>query len=455
MNATECNTEQVEFQALKGRKVLVRFDGGEMSSDGGLLLLREVDKRSRLVERFCQCFTDHRNQLLIKHELSELMSQRIYALACGYEDLSDHDSLRNDCLLSMVVGKGEEEVIASKSTLNRLELTGADATEKSRYKKVVCDFEAVRRFFVEFFLNSQAHQLKQIILDLDATDFTLYGKQEGRFFHGYYGDYCYLPLYILCGEQLLAAELRPSNIDASAGTVEYLERIIPMLRARYPEVRIILRADSAFTRESIMAWCEANGVDFLFGLAKNERLIAEVSAELETMEQRYAVTQTACRCFKEFPYRTLESWSRARRVVAKVEYLDKGSNPRFVVTSLSRESAKTLRLYEKWYCKRGDMENRIKEQLSLFADRMSTHTMRANQIRLFLSSVAYLLVTHLRRRALKGTELERAQVNTIRLRLFKIGARITKSVRRVLISFASGYPWKELFQTAYWRIVQT
>lgn len=455
MNVTECRAEQLEFQPLKARKVIARFDGGEITSDGGLLLLREAAHRTRLLERFCACFVDHRSPLLIKHELEELVSQRIYALACGYEDLNDHDTLRNDPLLGAVVGKSEEEVIASKSTLNRLELTERDATRKTRYKKVICNLEAVRRLFVEFFLDAQSCSPGQIILDLDATDFTLYGTQEERFFHGHYGDYCYLPLYILCGDHLLAAELRPSNIDASLGTVEQLERIIPMIRSRFPKVRIILRGDSAFARESIMAWCETNNVDFLFGLARNNRLVTKITAELELAEARFADTGRASRVYKEFNYRTIKSWSRYRRVVAKAEHLEKGSNPRFIVTSLSRNASAAIELYEKWYCLRGEMENRIKEQLSLFADRMSTHTMRANQVRLFFSSIAYILVTYLRRAALKGTVLERAQVNTIRLRLFKVGARVVRSVRRLLISFASGYPWKDLFQTAYWRIVQT
>jgi hypothetical protein len=455
MNSTGCRAEQLEFQPQNGRRVIGSFDGGEITSDGGLLLLREAANRTKLLERFSDCFIDHRNPLLIRHELKELIAQRIFALACGYEDLNDHDFLRNDPLLGALIGKSDEELIASKSTLNRLELTEVGATRETRYKKIFCDTEAVRRLFVEFFLDDQPRKLRQIIIDLDATDFPLYGTQEGRFFHGYYNEYCYLPLYIVCGDHLLAAELRPSNIDASAGTVEQLERIIPIIRSRYPGVRIILRGDSAFARESIMAWCESHGVDYLFGLAKNERLLAKIGPELKHAEQCFTDTQTPSRCFKEFLHCTLDSWSRYRRVIAKAEHLEKGPNPRFIVTSLSRNAAKAMRLYEKWYCLRGDMENRIKEQLSLFADRVSTHTMRANQIRLFFSSVAYILVAHLRRVALKNTSLERAQVDTIRLRLFKIGARVIRSVRRFVVSFASGYPWREIFQTAYWRIIQT
>lgn len=455
MNDTECSAKELSFQPLKRRKVIARFDGGELTSDGGLLLLREVAQRTGLLDAFSACFADHRNPLLIQHEVQELIAQRIYALACGYEDLNDHDFLRNDPLLGAVVGKDDEQPIASKSTLNRLELTEQDATHETRYKKIVCNTDAVRRFFVQFFLDSQRHVPKQLILDLDATDFPLHGMQEGRFFHGYYGNYCYLPLYILCGDQLLAAELRPSNIDASLGSISQLERIIPMLRARYPHVRIILRGDSAFAREEIMAWCEANRIDYLFGLARNERLVQRIQNELELAELKFLKSGSASRVYREFSYRTLKSWSCSRRVIAKAEHLEKGSNPRFIVTSLSYKRESAMRLYEKWYCLRGDMENRIKEQLSLFADRMSTHTMRANQIRLFFSSVAYLLIAHLRRTALEHTELERAQVNTIRLRLLKIAAQVTRSVRRLLVSFASGYPWKELFQTAYWRIVQT
>lgn len=455
MENTQCSAAQLEFQPLNGRRVVSEFNGGEITSDGGLLLLREVAERSGLLKRFAGCFEDHRSPLLIQHELEQLLEQRVFALACGYEDLNDHDSLRSDPLLGALIGKSDEEVIASKSTLNRLELTEVGATRKTRYKKIVCNADAVRQLFVEFFLDSPPRMLRQIILDLDATDFPLHGTQEGRFFHGYYNNYCYLPLYIFCGDHLLAAELRPSNIDASAGSVEQLERIIPIIRNRYPDVRIILRGDSGFARDSIMSWCEAHNIDYIFGLAKNERLLRKIDAELECVEQDFRETQQPSRRFKEFLYCTLDSWSRYRRVVAKAEHLEKGSNPRFIVTSLSKKAAKAMRLYEKWYCLRGDMENRIKEQLSLFADRVSTHTMRANQIRLFFSSVAYILVAHLRRTALKNTPLERAQIGTIRLRLLKIGARIVRSVRRLLVSFASGYPWKDIFNAAYWRIIET
>lgn len=450
MNVTECSTEQLEFQAQNGRKVVCRFNGGEITSDAGLLLLGEVARRTKLLDRFSKCFVDYRDARFIRHEVSQLVAQRVYALACGYEDLNDHESLRNDPLFNMLVGKSDDEAVASKSTLNRLELTAARASTK--YKKIVCDFEAAQKLFVEFFLDSYRRAPKQIILDFDATDFPLHGTQEDRFFHGYYGNYCYLPLYVVCGDHLLAAELRPANIDASSGSVAHLERIVPMIRARYPQVRILVRGDSGFAREAIMAWCEANNVDFLFGLARNDRLVAEIQSELEDAEREFEKNGGPVRCFKDFSYRTLDSWSRERRVVGKAEYLDKGPNPRFVVTSLSRTAAKAIRLYEQWYCLRGDMENRIKEQLSLFADRMSTHTMRANQIRLFFSSIAYILVAHLRRTALKKTLLERAQIGTIRLQLFKIGARITRSVRRFLISLASGYPWKNVFQLAYARI---
>jgi hypothetical protein len=446
-NETECNGGSNKFQALKKRRVEGSFDGGKLTSDGGTILLREASLRTGLLGRFSSCFVDYRNALLITHTVEELVSQRVYGLCCGYEDLNDHEALRNDPLFSALVGK-EEEVLAGKSTLNRMELTPKDASAGARYKKIVCDGEAVDKFLVDVFLENQPRKVKRLILDLDATDLTLYGNQEGKFYHGYYGDYCYLPLYIFCEDHLLCARLRASNIDASKGSVQELERIIPQIRAKYPNVKIVLRGDSGFARDGIMSWCEENNVDFLFGMAKNERLLREIQEELAEAEKRFLDTGEASRVFKDFQYQTLDSWSCARRVVGKAEHLEKGSNPRFVVTSLSKKSVKAMALYEEWYCKRGDMENRIKEQLSLFADRMSTETMRANQIRLYFSGVAYLLMTHLRRKALKNTVLEKAQLDTIRLKLLKIGARVTLSVRRFYLSFASGYPFQELFRVA-------
>jgi hypothetical protein len=306
--------------------------------------------------------------------------------------------------------------------------------------------------FVDVFLAAHPQAPPQIILDLDATDDPLHGSQEGRFFHGYYGHYCYLPLYIFCGEFLLGARLRPSNIDASAGSVEELQRIVKQIRAVWPEVRILVRADSGFCREELMAWCEAEGVDYVLGLAKNERLRAAIKKELKTAERQYRETKRAARVFKEFYYKTRRSWSVQRRVVAKAEHLEKGENPRFVVTSLQAKEWSASALYEQLYCARGDMENRIKEQLMLFADRTSTAYLRSNQLRLYFSSVAYVLLQMLRHLGLEGTELAKAQCVTIRLKLLKIGALVRISVRKVWVSLAGGYPYVALFRQVHEKL---
>src|SRR5713226_3911951 len=401
--STECNQFVFGFHPLKQREIRAQFDGGAITSDGGGLLLREVEKRIGILHQFAACFTDYRNADLIEHTVQELVAQRVYGLALGYEDLNDHEELRNDPLLAVLVEKSDpsQEILAGKSTLNRLELTRATASRKERYKKIVLDHGAVGRLLVQVFQEAP----QEIILDLDATDDPLHGKQEGRFFHGYYGHYCYLPLYIFCGEFLLCARLRSSNIDASAGSVEELQRIVAQIRSVWSGVRIVVRGDSGFCREELMAWCEAEGVDYLLGLAKNERLKAEIVKEKEEAKAQYQETGRAARRFKEFVYQTRESWSRARRVVAKAEHLEKGENPRFVVTSLSTEAWPAQALYEQRYCARGDMENRIKEQLMLFSDRTSTHYLRSNQLRLYFSSVAYVLLQMLRRLGLAGTEL--------------------------------------------------
>jgi hypothetical protein len=436
-----------------------RFDGGTISSDAGGLLLRECERATRIVGQFARCFTDHRDEELIEHSVEELVAQRVYALALGYEDLNDHDVLRHDPLLAALVGKldptgggrkkaGDRgKALAGKSTLNRLELTREGASASERYKKIEVNRAAVERLPVELFLQAHPVAPEEILLDLDATDDPIHGNQEGRFFHGYYGGYCYLPLYIFCGEFLLAAKLRPSSIDASFGALDEIERIIAQIRSAWPKVRIILRGDSGFCRDPIMAWCEAHGVDFLFGLARNARLEKQIEEELAQAKTLFERTRQPARLFREFPYRTLDSWSRARRVIAKSEHLDKGANPRFVVTTLPGEPR---RLYEQVYCARGEMENRIKEQqLSLFADRTSAATMRANQIRLWFSSVAYLLMQALRRLALKGTPMEKARCDTIRLKLLKIGAQVKITVRKVWVSLAEGCPYQEIFLRAH------
>jgi hypothetical protein len=454
----------LEFHPLAKREVRGQFDGGTITSDGGGLLLREVEKRTGIIAQFAACFRDHRDAERIEHTVKELVAQRVYGLALGYEDLNDHDQLRDDPLLAILAEKpdptGESRVrerdqgkaLAGKSTLNRLELTKAKVQDDERYKKIVIDTEAMDRMLVEVFLQAHAAPPSEIVLDLDATDDPVHGNQEGRFFHGYYGHYCYLPLYIFCGDFLLGARLRPSNIDAWAGSREELERIVAQIRPAWPEVKITLRGDSGFCREELMAWCEAHGVDYVLGLAKNERLKAEIVAELEQAATEYTATGRAARVFKEFTYQTRESWSRARRVVAKAEHLEKGSNPRFVVTSFTAQAWVARRLYEELYCARGEMENRIKEQLSLFADRTSTAFLRSNQTRLYFSSVAYLLMEALRRLGLKQTALAKAQCGTIRLKLLKIGALIRITVRKVWVSLAGGYPYPELFAQVYTQL---
>jgi hypothetical protein len=452
--STECNQFVFGFHPQKQREIRAQFDGGAISSDGGGLLLREVEKRIGVLRQFAACFTDYRNPDRIEHPVEAMVAQRVYGLALGYEDLNDHEELRNDPLLAVLVEKSDpdSQVLAGKSTLNRLELTKETASRKERYKKIVLDHGAVDRLLVEVFLEAHREEPKEIILDLDATDDPLHGEQEGRFFHGYYGHYCYLPLYIFCGEFLLCARLRSSNIDASAGSVEELRRIVAQIRSTWPQVRIVVRGDSGFCREELMVWCEAEGVEYLLGLAKNERLKAEITQEMGEAKAQYQQTGGAARLFKEFVYQTRKSWSRQRRVVAKAEHLEKGENPRFVVTSLSPQQWPAQTLYEEHYCARGDMENRIKEQLMLFSDRTSTHYLRSNQLRLYFSSIAYVLLQMLRRLGLEGTELAKAQCSTIRLKVLKIGALIRITVRKVWVSLAGGYPYVALFQQVYEKL---
>jgi hypothetical protein len=459
---TQCNAQQLEFHGLGRREVVAKFDGGQISSDGGGLLLREVEKRTGIVRRLAQQFTDHRDPEAIEHSVEELVSQRVMAIALGYEDLNDHNRLRADPVLALLCGKADPsgrdrergrdkgKALAGASTLNRLELTPWHADKRSRYKKITAKIGAIDRLLVDIFLDSHAQAPKQIWLDLDATDDPLHGNQQGRFFHGYYRHYCYLPLYIFCDEHLLCARLRESNIDAAAGSVEELERIVGQIRERWPQTEILIRADSGFCREEIMAWCEANEVGYVLGLAKNERLKKNLAEALTEAKAQYHNTGKAARVYHEFNYQTRKSWSRPRRVIGKAEHLSKGANPRFVVTTLTAEQASAQYLYETLYCARGEMENRIKEQqLDLFADRTSARTLRANQLRLYFASFAYVLMCALRRLGLEGTDMARAQCGTIRLKLLKIGARITISVRKVWLSLSEGYPYVELFHQVY------
>ena len=443
---TECNQETFAFKAHFSGRIEAGFSAGQVSTDGGALLLREVDQKINLLGWLAGCFSDGRTPLLVKHQLSEMLAQRIYGLALGYEDLNDHEQLRSDPLLGVLTGKRQlDEPLAGKSTLNRLELVG----RTGRYHKIDYSAEALDRLLGDLFLESYTSAPKQIVLDLDATDIPLYGHQPERFFHGYYDSYCDLPLYIFAGDQLLCARLRPANKDAAAGAVEEVSRIVSQVRERWPGTRIVLRADSGFCREEPMAWCEANKVDYLFGLARNKRLQKIIGAQMQQARVLHQTSGKAARVFAEFSYRTKKSWSRARRVVAKAEYLDKGENPRFVVTSLAAEEWAAQDLYEKFYCARGEMENRIKEQMCLFADRLSTEEMKGNQLRLYFSALAYTPIEALRRLGLKGSEWAQAQVDTIRLKLFKIGAIVRISARRILLQLSSTYPWKDLFAQAF------
>jgi hypothetical protein len=449
---TECIPDLFGFEAVERRRVEASFDGGRMTSDAGALLLGRTARAIGLIERFARCFVDHRAPELIEHEITTLVGQRVYGIALGYEDLIDHDQLRHDPVLAALGGKLEARrsrcaALAGKSTLNRLELSRSEPT---RYHKIGHDGAAIERLFVDLFVEAHTAAPDQIILDLDATDDPVHGEQEGRFFHGYYGGYCYLPLYIFCGRHLLAAKLRPANIDASAGSREEVERIVGQIRARWPRVRIILRADSGFAREALMAWCEAHGVDYLFGLARNMRLEAEIADELAEAAADSQATGQAARRFKDFLWTTRDSWSRRRRVVGKAEHTPKGPNPRFVVTSLTAEDYDARALYEDVYCARGEMENRIKEQqLDLFADRTSAATMRANQLRLWFASMAYVLMAALRRIGLAGGQFADATCGTIRLKLLKIGALVRLSVRRLKVAMASVFPYRQEYRSAY------
>jgi len=441
---TECSRSGFTFAAHFSRRVEASFEGGAMTSDAGGLLLREADRRLNLLGRLAACFVDGRNRDLVKHPVREMVAQRVYGLALGYEDLNDHEQLRKDPVMQVLAGSAEtDKPLAGKSTLNRLERGGAP----DRYRKIVCRPEAMDQLLVDVFVESFDAPPAEIVLDLDTTDLELHGRQEGRFFHGYYDEYCYLPLYIFCGDQLLCARLRQANIDASAGSLAEVERIVGQIRLRWPETRIILRGDSGFCRDELMDWCERRqGVHYVFGMARNERLRRIIAGSLAEAAVSYRQTLRPARVFTEFQHTTTTgSWSRSRRVVAKAEHIEGKQNPRYVVTSLPGEQWPAQSLYEDLYCARGDMENRIKEQYQLFAGRVSAETMRANQLRLYLSAMAYVLVNGLRRLGLKATELARAEAATIRTRLFKIGALVQVSVRRVRLSMASSYPWQTLF----------
>lgn len=453
---TECNPERFGFSSVESRRLEADFAGGSVTSDAGALLLGLTDRVVGVVKRFSACFSDGRHPGMIEHQVETLVAQRVFGLALGYEDLNDHDELRHDPVMAALAGKmashrSDCAPLAGKSTLNRLELSRTQAT---RYHKISHDPAQIEKVFVDIFLAAHGKRApRQIILDLDATDDPLHGHQEGRFFHGYYDCYCYMPLYIFCGRHLLASKLRPSNIDGAAGSVEETARIVGQIRQAWPYVQIVLRADSGFCREPLMLWCEQNHVDYLFGLARNDRLTKEIEAELAKAQKEATTSGKPARQFKDFGWTTLKTWAHPRRVIGKAEWTNGKSNPRFIVTSLKKKNYPAQYLYEKVYCARGEMENRLKEcQADLFADRTSTATMVANQLRLWFASMAYVLLCALRRIGLPQTDFAQATCATLRLKLLKIGALVTVSVRRIRVAMASAYPWKQEWALAYARL---
>ena len=458
---TECNPELFGFQDLGRRKVVAGFDGGMISSDAGGLLLREVALATGYLGEFARCFADFRDQRWVEHSVQELVSQKVIGLCLGYEDINDHDLLRYDPLLATLCGKSDPggenrlherdrgKACAGKSTVNRLEICQG-FWQMSRTKRIVAEWPAIEKFLVKSFLTSYRRRPKQIVLDLDVTATELHGKQEGRFFHGHYDYYCYLPLYVFCEDYLLAAKLRTADVSPAEGVTEELQRIVSIIRSRWKHTRIIVRADSGFCRNDVMKWCEDNGVFYVFGLARNTRLVGKIQKALRRACIEHERTGKPARRFTTFSYRTRRTWSRSRRIIAKAEYTEGKENPRFVATNLPADLYEPRALYEDLYCARGEMENRIKEQqLYLFADRSSCSLLKANQLRLWFTAVAYVLMSELRRRALRGTELQEATFQTIRLKLFKVGALVKVSVRRVLVSLSTGYPYRELFLAAY------
>ncbi|MBY3404508.1 IS1380 family transposase [Rhizobium laguerreae] len=453
---TQCILDPLEFEGFDGHKVVADFDGGAITSDAGALLLRHVDRAIGLFDRVAACFIDGRDPACTVHSVRTLVGQRIAAIALGYEDVDDHDTLRHDPVLgllsqSLTPKRQDCAVLAGKSTLNRLEHGRLGAP--TRYHKIGYDRQALEALFVDLFLEAHNRPPEEIVLDLDATDDPLHGHQEGTFFHGYYGCYCYLPLYIFCGRHLLSAKLRRSNIDASAGSVAELDRIVGQIRQSWPNVRIVLRADSGFARNELMDWCESNQIDYVFGLARNPRLERQIAPAMEEARLSSKASGQAARVFVDFMWSTKDSWTRRRRVIGKAEWTLLGANPRFIVTSLEPACRAPQALYEDLYCARGDMENRIKEcQLDLYADRTSARTMHANQLRLWFASFAYVLICALRRLGLANTRLAEATCGTIRLKLLKIGAQVRVSVRRIKVAMASACPYADEFALAHARI---
>lgn len=447
---TQCSQTELDLGSSGGRRLVGAFDGGAITSNGGVVLLAAADRAIGLSGRLAQCFTDLRFAEAVRHSVPDLLRQRIFGLALGHEDLIDHDALRDDPALAAVLDKPGGR-LAGKSTLNRMEHAGKIGSD--RHHKLDHDVSAIERLFVDIFLDAHAEPPSRIVLDLDATDDPVYGEQEGRHFHGYYDCYCYLPLYVFCGRHLLAAKLRTSSVDAADGSVAEVARIVGQIRARWPETTIVIRADSGFCRDDLMTWCEANDVQYVLGLAGNSRLVRKIAPDLRRARIKAKRTGQPARVFADFAYRTRKSWSAKRRVIGKAEWTQGAANPRFIVTNVHAASGPARFLYEDVYCQRGEMENRLKEcQGDLFADRTPAPTMRANQLRLWLSSFAYVLMCAVRRIALAGTKLAVATCSTIRCKLLKIGALVTISVRRVKLAFASACPEREIFELAARRL---
>ena len=441
---TQCTSEQLILQGLDKRQIVVRNDSKVNSSDGGFLLLGKLDDRFGIIKRLASCFTDTREPYRIKHSLTSLLAQRIFALVQGYEDINDHEQLRDDPLLQYVSGANRQG--AGKSTLNRLELgKEPDDVHGDRYTKIRWDDLAIEKLLCDIFIESFERPPDQIVLDFDATDVPLHGDQEMKFFHGYYDHYCYLPLYVFSGDHILAARLRPANIDGCAGTEEILRPLVHQIREAFPGVRIIFRGDSGFCRERILSLCEDLEMDYIVGLAKNDRLQGTIAPYLEQARQMYMDFGKACRIFTRFNYRTRSSWSRTRSVIAKAEHLAKGSNPRFIVTSLEGDEQG---LYENLYCARGDMENRIKEQqLDLFASRTSSGWMSANQLRLWFSAFAYTFYLLLRTFIPSDSHTRKSMPSTIRISLLKVAAAVRLSTRRLWISLPESFPYWDIWRS--------
>jgi hypothetical protein len=480
---TDSTPKQFKFEREKSRPIVVNFQGGKVTSDAGLSLIAEIDRKLQITSRLAKCFQDYRNPDKTLHPIESLLAQRIYGLIMGYEDLNDHEELRHDPMFALALGKNisqknEPLTLAGKSTLNRIEHCPENVEQgvESRYHKISHSQEEIEKLFVDIFLESYSSPPRQIILDLDVTDDLVHGNQEQVFFNTYYGGYCYAPLYIFCGKHILAAKLRASNVDPAEGALSELQRVIIQIRKKWNDVEILVRGDSAYSREDIMEWCESQiKVDYVFGLPQNSRLIKMTTLTQSKAKQEFEQKLSTVVSFletlfvpdielpelasylienstwyKTIDYQTHKSWSRSRRVVTKVEYGAKGTNIRFVVTSIPTNKMPPSEVYTQKYCPRGEMENRFKEQqLELFSDRTSTHTFAGNQLRLWFSSIAYVLMNALRNKCLVKTELQNAQVGTIRTKLLKLGALITVSTRRVLIAINSSCPYKDIYATAY------